>query len=241
MSVENGEWILYGAERDDPRCLRSSGELTALVNELGFLPLFRSEGLPLFSVEERTEPLYWWSGDRERDPWEWRGVLAAEGQVAYGKFFNKKAGFISRKWLPYFANARRDGYDFDARWEDEKAIWRQKKIMDCFAGGEELYSFELKQRAGFGKDGEKNFEGAVTELQMQLYLTVRDFRRRINKAGQPYGWSVAVYTPPETVFGYDCLSAAYAESPETSRERIFERAREIIPGADEKALKKLLK
>lgn len=240
MSVENGEWILYGVQRNDPHCLHSSAELTALVNEIGFLPLFRNE-LPLFSVEERTEPLFWWSGDEARDPWEWRRVIAAAGEVAYGKFFNKKTGYISREWLPYFANARRDGYDFDARWEDEKATWRQKKIMDCVSGGEELYSFELKQRAGFGKDGEKNFEGTVTELQMQTYLCVRDFRPRVNKAGQPYGWSIAIYTPPENIFGYDCLSAAYAESPETSRERIFEHARELFPGADEKALKKLLK
>ena len=36
------------------------------------------------------------------------------GKVAYGKFFDKKAGFISLEWLPYFANYRRSGYDFDA-------------------------------------------------------------------------------------------------------------------------------
>ena len=27
-------------------------------------------------------------------------------------------------------NFRRDGYDFDALWDDEKASFRQKKIMD---------------------------------------------------------------------------------------------------------------
>ena len=240
MSVENGEWIIRGVSADDPRCLHSSGELAALVKELGFLPLFGS-GAPGFSVEERTEAPCWWSDDREKDPWEWRQQIAAGGEVAYGKFFGKKAGFISPEWLPYFANARRDGYDFDARWEDEKATWRQKKLMDCFADGEELFSYELKQHAGFGKGGEKNFEGTMTELQLMLYLVVRDFRPRINKAGQPYGWSIAVYTPPENIFGYDCLSAAYGESPLTSRERIFERARQIAPGADEKVLKTILK
>ena len=240
MSVENGEWIIRGIGADDPECLHSSGELTALVKELGFLPLFRNEA-PGFSVEERTEPLFWWSGDRLRDPWEWRQQIANRGEVAYGKFFHKKAGFISPEWLPYFANARRDGYDFDALWEDGKASLRQKKLMDCFAGTDELFSYELKQKAGFGKDGEKNFEGSLTELQMMLYLTVRDFRPRINKAGQPYGWSIAVYTPPEKIFGYDCLRAAYKESPATSRERIFEQARQIAPKTDEKVLRKILK
>lgn len=32
---------------------------------------------------------------------------------------------------------------------------RQKRIMDCFFGQEEWFSFALKQRAGFGKSGEK--------------------------------------------------------------------------------------
>ena len=42
------------------------------------------------------------------------------------------AGFISRKWFPVFANYRRDGYDFDALFEDEKAPYKHKKIMDFF-------------------------------------------------------------------------------------------------------------
>ena len=57
---------------------------------------------------------------------------ARSGKVAYGKFFNKKAGFISLEWFPWFANFRRDGYDFDARWEDGLAGYRNKKIMDIF-------------------------------------------------------------------------------------------------------------
>ena len=36
------------------------------------------------------------------------------------------------EWLPAFANFRRDGYDFDARWDDGLANIRHKRIMDCF-------------------------------------------------------------------------------------------------------------
>ena len=49
-------------------------------------------------------PDNFWSGDPSIDPWEWRGILAARGNVAYGKFFNRTAGFISREWFPIFAN-----------------------------------------------------------------------------------------------------------------------------------------
>ena len=57
-----------------------------------------------------------------------------------------------------FANFRRDGYDFDALWDDEKASIRQKKIMDFYLeenAEAEYFSSELKKKAGFGKGGEK--------------------------------------------------------------------------------------
>ena len=65
--------------------------------------------------------------------------------------------------------------------------------MDVFeqineAGGNEIMSNELKEKAGFNKEGgEKNFEGVLTELQMQTYLIVSDFRQRKNKNGEDFG------------------------------------------------------
>lgn len=84
--------------------------MISLINETGFLPLFKNE-IEGFSAEEHTSSLYWWTGDKEQDPWEWREIIAGTGEVAYGKFFGRKSGFISREWLPVFANFRRDGYD----------------------------------------------------------------------------------------------------------------------------------
>ena len=168
---------MQGVRADDPKCIHTVRELEQLIEEIGFLPLFGNE-IPGFSVEERTVPEDWWSDDESRDPWMWRTVIARNGRIAYGKFFNRKAGFISKKWFPYFANDRRDGYDFDARWEDELASLRSKKIMDLFAeekAERELFSFEMKAEAGFGKTGEKNFDGTLTELEMQTYLLVPSF------------------------------------------------------------------
>jgi hypothetical protein len=175
MANESGTWMMYGVDENDPECIHTVEEAIENINRLGFLPLFKND-IPGFSLEERTVADYWWSGDEKRDPWEWREIIARSGEVAYGKFFDKKAGFISKKWFPYFANYRREGYDFDALWDDEKASLRQKKIMDLFEKENELYSFEVKKKAGFGKGGEKNFEGTMAKLQMQTYLCVRDFR-----------------------------------------------------------------
>ena len=66
--------------------------------------------------------------------------MARSGRVAYGKFFGKKAGFISKTWFPHFANWRRDGYDFDSRWDEELATMRQKRIMDQFLTKDECAS-----------------------------------------------------------------------------------------------------
>ena len=240
MGAENGEWIIHGLEWDNPLRIRSAEELINYINEVGFLQLFKNE-IDGFSVEEHTWSDGWWSGDPEQDPWEWRAILARSEKVAYGKFFDKKAGFISLEWLPYFVNYRRDGYDFDARYDDELASIRSKKIMDQFLVHEELFSYELKELAGFGKGGEKNFPGIVTDLQMQTYLAVKDFRCKKNKKRQEYGWAIAVYCMPEQIWGYDAVTAAYKEEPEVSKNRILNRVKEIFPWATEKQIRKVCK
>lgn len=105
MGNESGTWIMYGVSREDPECIHTVDEAVEYINKVGFLPLFKNE-IPGFSLEERTAPEYWWSGDAKSDPWEWREIIARSGKVAYGKFFDKKAGFISKQWFPYFANRR---------------------------------------------------------------------------------------------------------------------------------------
>ncbi len=99
MANENGEWIMHGLPWDNPLRIRTWQELINYINEVGFLPLFKNE-VEGFSAEEHTSDLFWWSGDPEQDPWYWREIIARSRQVAYGKFFNKKAGFISRPRPP---------------------------------------------------------------------------------------------------------------------------------------------
>lgn len=239
VANEGGTWIMRGLSWDDPRRIRSWRELIGWIDQVGFLPLFKNE-IQGFSAEEHTCDLYWWTGDPAQDPWEWRELIARSGQVAYGKFFGRKAGFISRAWFPHFANWRRDGYDFDSRWDDALASVRQKRIMDQFAVKNELYSFELKHLAGFGKGGEKNFEGTVTDLQMEGYLLIRDFRQRLNKRGQPYGWPISVYTTPEALWGYDHISSVYSAEPARSRELVYQQVQKNFPAATESTLRAVL-
>ena len=257
MEIIDGQWYLNGKSSRDPDCIKSSDVLLEVIEKVGFMPFFEAD-IPGFSVESMTVPKYWWTGDQKRDPWEWRAILARTGKVAYGKFFGKKAGFISKKWFPYFANYRRNGYDFDSRYEDGKADRREKLIMDLFWPREtemcdldlrkiskaventELFSFEVKDRAGFGPGGEKNFEGTCTKLQMESYLLVKDFRPRLNKKGEEYGWAIAVYTLPEYLWGYDFVTGKYKDDPEESLQRIVSQIQKYYD-VDERVIRKLLR
>lgn len=249
MEVENGEFVMKGLSLNDPHRVRTHKELVELVKKIGFLPLFANE-VEGFSAEENVSPRYWWSGDKQHDPWEWREIIASEHEVAYGKFFGAKAGFISLEWLPYFVNFRRNGYDFDARWEDGIANRREKLIMDKLierdSDGEivwtdkQILTTNLKKLCGFGKGGEKNFPGIITGLMMQTYLVTADFHRRVSKAGNEYGMPVSVMLPPEAVWGYEHVTSAYDEAPEKSWERIIARVSEVFPNADKESVIQLI-
>ncbi len=227
MITIDGKWIPEGLDPNDPQRIKTSDELSELIDEIGFLPLFKNS-VPGFSVEERAGSGGWWSGSPTEDPWEWREVIAGEGHIAYGKLFGNRAGFISREWYPIFASYRRDGYDFDSRYEDGMASYRAKKIMDVMNLCEVIPSNELKAAAGFTKGGEKGFEGVLSQLQMQTYLTVRSFRRRTNKKNEEYGWSVANYCISERLFGEDYVRSAYSMTPQEAKQKILLRVKEYL-------------
>ena len=86
------------------RRLKSPADIEARCAEFGFLPFFRC-GIPGFSVEEMVAPEFWFTD--EEGAWEWKGPVIREGHCAYGKFFARKAGFVSREWLPDLTNYRR--------------------------------------------------------------------------------------------------------------------------------------
>lgn len=203
----------------DPYRVRTPDELVNYINEVGFLPLFANE-VPGFSVEEHVSPDFWWTGDPEQDPWEWRMQLARGGRVWYGKFFDGKCGFISHEWFPVFANYRRGGCTFEEHWHDGRIDPRRKKVMDLFGDDTELNGVTIKKLAGFGKDGEKGFEGTITALQEMTYLTVTDFRQKVRKDGVPYGWHVSIYKKPS----FDEIF----EHPARSEERIRARVRTLF-------------
>ncbi len=236
----DSDWNMKGCGFNDPGRLRSPEEAVEYILETGFLPLF-SVGIPGFSLEEHVPSFDWWTDDPKRDPWIWRMLIAENDQIAYGKFFDRKAGFISREWFPAFANYRRDGYDFEGFYEDGKMKNGAKRILDTLelngdAVGLSLMSGQIRKAAGVAK----GFDGLLIDLQMQSFLLISGFRQKQNKRGQEYGWHLPVFMTPETKWGYEYVNSV-GEPPESSGEKIREQIRRFYPRAGEKELKKVLR
>ncbi|MBQ3080285.1 MAG: hypothetical protein IJC48_09870 [Clostridia bacterium] len=213
--------------------LNSDADLKALLREIGFIPLFESDACPGCSVEALTIG-QWWTG-RSDDPWHWRETLSEDEEILYGKFFSGRAGFITKEWLPKFANYRRDGYDFDSLEEEGLAAKKLSDVMEVVEREGRILSNTLKKAAGA-----KGYEGAVTALQMKMYLFIDGFGRRVDKSGRPYGWSIAYLSKPENRYGYDFTAGEYCKKPEISYREILSHALKVFPYAEEDALSRLI-
>lgn len=218
--------------------IRNVDELLDAVEHYGFLPFFKNS-INGFSIEEMC-PSELWFTDLE-GPWEWKGPAAQSGRCIYGKFFGGKAGYISKKWIPDFANFRRDGYDFDARCDDGLVYYKDKDLFETVAEHEIILSKELKAICNYVKGGNKGFDTVITRLQMQSYICVADFVYMLDKHGSPYGWGVAQYTTPEHFFGYDYITSAYKTDPEESKQKIISHLQVLLPNATESQIAKIIK
>lgn len=219
-------------------CLRCPDDVAELTEALGFLPFF-ANGIPGFSVEEHTPRELWFT---EADgPWEWKGPIARTKRCLYGKFFGGKAGFISLEWFPDFANYRRDGFDFDSRYESGLASRKDMNVYGTVSRYGTVLSKKLKSLCGYSKGGEKGFDGVITRLQMQTYVCVADFEYMRDKYGKQYGWGVARYSTPEELLRYEAVTSAYSREPAESLERILDHLKKVLPEADGARLLKMIK
>jgi hypothetical protein len=234
--------------------IHSPEQLEHLIQEMGFLPFFYC-GIPNFSVGEFTPSEYWFSEEND-GVWEWKGPVIVEGGIAYGKFFDNKAGFISMDWFPDFLNYRRNKY----------AITQQERIiLDTVKENKSLLSKEIKRLCGYvkprtqgaanpldkilnaetkaivkkEKSHREGFDTAITKLQMSANLITADFEYLYDKEGKRYGWGVARYCTPEDYFGAEAFEKL-DRTPEESRQRINEYLKRMLPDANEEQINKII-
>ena len=222
--------------------IRSKEDLKELIDEVGFVPFFQNE-IEGFSIEEHIGPGCWYHDGTDGfwPVWEWKGPVIKEMKCAYGKFLRGKAMYISKKWFPDFANFRRDGYDFDARYDDGLASYNDKVLFELLDANAPILSKPFKKMGNYGKGGKKGFDTMITRLQKQCYVVISDFQYATDKFGVQYGWGIAEYSTPEKFFGESFRENVYKCSPEESYEKLMKHFKKILPEADEKLIGKMLK
>lgn len=222
--------------------ISSMDELIELIDEVGFVPFFSNE-IYGFSLEEHIAPGCWYDdADGEFWPaWEWKGPVIRKMHCAYGKFLRNKAMYISSKWFPDFANFRRQGYDFDSRYDDGLASFYDKELFELLDMKAPVLSKELKKGGGYGKNGKKGFDTIITRLQKQCYVITTDFRYSTDKLGNNYGWGIAEYSTPEKFFGKKFTNVVYKRTPEESYNRVVRQLMKILPEADPAQIKRILR
>ncbi len=187
-------------------------QLEELIKEFGFLPFFRN-GIPGFSIEEMTPPELLFGDEMENGPWQWKGPIIGNWESAYGKFFQKKAGYVSLEWLPDFMNWRRSLYPLRKETADAR------HIHEVLVENESMLSKQLKVASGFTLSRKRTsvanikgdapivnrkngmaFDALIAQLQMGTHVCIADFEYLISKKGEPYGWGVARYCTPEAMY-----------------------------------------
>lgn len=217
--------------------VHNATQMVDLIQEVGFLPLLYS-GISGFSAEEVVDSdcryVVYSDGGWDWPMWKWKGPIVTEGNCVYGKFYDKKAGYISMEWWPDFCNYRRHAYPAPAAGSIDEAI-----LLTLREHGS-LITRELRAACGFtGKNMRSKFDGYTARLQMATYIVTEDFVYPVDKHGREYGFGWALLTTPERLLGREaCLCD---RSPEESYERMLAHLSQLLPKATEKQIKKLLK
>ena len=58
---------------------------------------------------------------------------------------------VPKAWFSDFANFRRDGYDFDALYDDGRANYRDKELYELLERESPILSGELKRKGNYRK------------------------------------------------------------------------------------------
>ena len=194
-----------------------------------------------WNEQPEDSPVRWFSGEPDRDPWEWRArVVNERDDIAYAKFFLRRAGFITREWYPYFLAVRRRGRDFAEAYADGLYSRAALRIFECLQQNGALPVHDLKPMAGFGREDKSTFERALADLQMGMYITVCGHAQKVSRAGESYGWSSDVYCCTPEEFMPEAIDAAALLDPEEAAEKIEAQINKLNPEAEPKKVRKFI-
>ena len=214
----------------------SATTLAEFIRDIGFLPLLNS-GIRGFSAEDVVDEdcryVVFPDGGWDWPLWKWKGEIVTEGDTMYGKFFNKKAGFIARHWWADFCNYRRSKFPLPEPGTIEDII------LTTLKENRHMITRELRAACGFdGKGMRSKFDAYITRLQMATYIVTENFVYPRDRYGKQYGWGWALLTTPEALCGRNFCRCDH--TPADSYYRLYAHFAALLPEATPAQLKSLL-
>lgn len=218
--------------------IHSCAELMDFIGEVGFLPLL-DLGIRGWSAEsvcdEECSYVELPDGGWDWPLWDWKGEIIRGTGCAYGKFFDRKAAFISKEWWPDFCNWRRSR---SPEMTEEDSI--EAMIVATLHEGGSMTTRDLRRACGFtGSKMRGRFDSYVARLQMAGFVVTQDFVYPHDSHGRRYGWGWSLLSTPEDLFGKDACHPR--RTPEESLSRLLGQLSHILPDVGETTLRQLLR
>lgn len=192
--------------------LKSADDIIAATDEYGILPFWTDTGFSAWMMSGTDFNTFW--GLREK--------AVNSQKIAYGKFVNKKATFVSLSVFPYLCALRRDGYDFDSLEDEGRAPRREITVMHA-VGNVPTPSYTLGKSLGM-----KGFDGTVTSLQNKTYLCL-NFKKS--------AMGTALLCRPEDIFGAEFVRGKYSLTAAENVAEIQKRAAGLIEFGEKDRMK----
>ena len=244
--------------------INSAASMIKVIRTYGFIPLFKC-GIKGWSIEEMTDPEYWFTSSDQLGPWDWKIEAVREGDIAYGKFLGGAAGFATTEYYRHLMNYRRSlpryrvvlGEDFQSTKQNEilmKALAPEAYRTITETGGVEskdirmalnkavtpelLESVTPSCRANLSPSVKKSISDTVISfLEMGTWSVVADFIRLYRGKNLEYnGWQRSILTTPDELFEQSVVVDC---TPEESRQFLIEHVKSFYPN-EEKKIEKII-
>jgi len=186
-------------------------------------------------------PVKWYTGDPITDPCEWTNrALEERSDIAYGKLFFKKSGFITKEWFPLFLAVRQGYIEFEEAYHDGTISHFAKRIYDVVYASETVQVEDIKRLGGFSREDKSGFDRALTELQMKMYISICGRRYKVSRTGEEYGMASTVFCTTRRFWGDGVFEEAAKINADEAAEKIRAQILKLNPSAEDKKIKKFI-
>lgn len=209
--------------------IKSPESMIQTIREFGIIPFFHGK-IPGWSIEDLTEPDFWFTSSEELGPWDWKIEAVRQGNIAYGKFIRNKAAFATVEWYAHLMNWRRSLPQYriplGEKYSGNTLMDRLYKTLSptLLYAIKEFGAMEPTEMRGLlqertTEEALKSIGGSMNKylfpkikrtavdflnlyLEMGTWTVIGDFQRIFRGRNQEYtGWQRSSITTPELLFG----------------------------------------